>query len=53
LTSRLTASNRPIRRRVAAGLLLAFLVLSGCGQKGDLYIPDLDPADEIQLDDPV
>ena len=31
-------------RRVSAGLLLAALCLSGCGQKGPLYLPDEEPA---------
>ena len=31
-------------RRVGAGLLLAALCLTGCGQKGPLYLPDEEPA---------
>ncbi len=31
--------------RVAA-VLLAFALLTACGQKGPLYLPDEDPAEE-------
>ena len=34
----------PPRKRLIYLALAAWLSLSGCGQKGDLYLPDEDPA---------
>ncbi|WP_434062821.1 LPS translocon maturation chaperone LptM [Guyparkeria hydrothermalis] len=35
-----------LSRQLGAGLLLATLCLTGCGQKGPLYLPDEQPADK-------
>ena len=32
-----------LSRQLGAGLLLAALCLTGCGQKGPLYLPDDEP----------
>lgn len=34
-----------LSRQLGAGLLLAALCLTGCGQKGPLYLPDEESAD--------
>ncbi len=47
-----TASSGPFRAFAVLALLLACALLAACGQKGPLFIPDLDPDDEIQLEDP-
>ncbi len=33
-----------LSRRLSAGLLIATLVLAGCGQKGPLHLPEDEPA---------
>lgn len=44
---------RPPRGAAAVLLLLVGLLLTACGQKGPLYIPDMDPDEEIRLEDPL
>jgi len=42
------ASRRRHIRVVGALLLLAFVVCAGCGQKGDLYLPDESPEKQAE-----
>jgi predicted small lipoprotein YifL len=52
LITRLTASNGLSAHLVPAALLLCCLLIAGCGQKGDLYLPDGEPAEELQEEQP-